>query len=302
MTYLYLLLTTFFWAAVFHLGKYAVAYMSPLSVAAWRFLLAGAALAGYIYLQKGWDAQAVRRNIWPIIAMGVIGVFGFNVALFSGLQHTSSVNAALIMAFYPAMTAVLSALLGGEKVQPRQLLGFVISLTGVVTIVSKGSLHNLLTMSFSAGDLLMLLACACFAAYGVIPKRFISNVPSLLLTTSTLVVGAVMLTVAADVVADDLFVMPSVPVALAVVAMALFGSVLAYLWWNQSIARLGATRAAMFINLVPVFTTLIGIALGQPFSAAQGVGAALVIAGVVTTMTNAQRPVVAPLVAQTCRS
>lgn len=301
MTYFYLVLTTFFWAAVFHLGKYAVAYVSPLSVAAWRFLLAGAGLAGYLYLQKGWDAQAMRRNLWPILAMGVIGVFGFNVSLFFGLQHTSSVNAALIMAFYPAMTAVLSALLGGEKIQPRQLVGFVISLSGVAVIVSHGSLHNLLTMSFSVGDLLMFLACACFAAYSVIPKRFINNVPSLLLTTSTVVVGALMLTITADVVADDLFVMPTVPIAVAIVAMALFGSVLAYLWWNQGIARLGATRAAIFINLVPVFTALIGVALGQPLSLAQLMGAALVIAGVITTMTVAKQPVVTPLVAQSCR-
>lgn len=301
MTYFYLVLTAFFWAAVFHLGKYAVAFVSPLSVAAWRFLLAGAVLAGYLYLQKGWDTQAVRRNLWPILAMGVIGVFGFNAALFFGLQHTSSVNAALIMAFYPAMTAVLSALLGGEKIQPRQMLGFVISLTGVAVIVSHGSLHDLLALSFSTGDLLMFLACACFAAYGVIPKRFINNVPSLLLTTSTIVVGALMMTITADVVADDLFVMPSVPVAVAVVAMALFGSVLAFLWWNQGVARIGATRAAIFINLVPVFTTLIGVALGQPLSVAQLAGAALVIAGVITTMTIAKQPVATPLIAQPCR-
>lgn len=300
MTYFYLVLTAVFWAAVFHLGKYAVAFMSPLSVAAWRFMLAGVVLAGYLHLQKGWDIQALRRNFWPILVMGVIGVFGFNVALFFGLQHTSSVNAALIMSFYPAMTAILSALLSGEKIQPRQILGFVASLTGVVVIVSHGSLHDLLALSFSTGDLLMFLACACFATYGVIPKRFISNVPSLLLTTSTIAVGALLLAIAAEVAADDLFVMPSVPVATAILAMALFGSVLAYLWWNQSIARIGATRAAMFINLVPVFTTLMGVALGQPLSLAQLVGAALVIAGVITTMAIA-KPVVTPLIAQPCR-
>lgn len=300
MTYLYLVLTTFFWAAVFHLGKYAVTYMSPLSVGAWRFLLAGAVLVGYVYVQKSWDAQAVRRNLWPIVAMGVVGVFGFNLALFFGLQHTSSVNAALIMAFYPAMTAILSALLGGDRIQPRQLLGFVISLTGVVIIVCQGSLHNLLTLSFSAGDLLMLLGCFCWALYGVIPKRFISNMPTLLLTTSTIVVGAVMLAVAADVAADDLFVMPSRAVAMTIVAMALFGSVLAYLWWNQGIARIGATRAAIFINLVPVFTSLIGVALGQSLSIAQLVGAVLVIAGVLATMT-AGKPTESQLLTQNSR-
>lgn len=301
MTYFYLILTTVFWAAVFHLGKYAVAYMSPLAVGAWRFLIAGAVLAVYVYLQKNWDAQAIRRNLWPIVAMGVIGVFGFNVALFIGLQHTSSVNAALIMAFYPAMTAILSTVLGGDRILPRQVLGLTISLTGVVVIVSHGSLHNLLTLSFSAGDLLMLLGCACFASYSVIPQRFIDNVPSMLLTTSTIVVGALMLGITAEIVSDDMFVLPNPGVSLAIVAMALFGSVLAYLWWNQGVARLGATRAAIFINLVPVFTSLMGVALGQALSIAQLIGAVLVIAGVVTTMRATNKPATKPLLAQPCQ-
>ena len=286
MTYLYLVLTTFFWAATFHLGKYAVAYMSPLSVGAWRFLIAGAVLAVYLCAKKEWDTQAVRRNLWGIIAMGVIGVFGFNVALFYGLTLTSSVNAALIMAFYPAMTAIMSSLLSGEKILPRQLLGFAISLSGVVVIVTHGSLHNLLTLSVSSGDLIMLVGCACFALYSVIPKRFVHNVPSLLLTASTIIVGALMLTLTASIVSNDLFIVPSTNVSLTIVAMALFGSVLAYMWWNQGIARIGATRAAIFGNLIPVFSSLIGVALGQSLSIAQLVGAALVITGVIATMNS----------------
>jgi drug/metabolite transporter (DMT)-like permease len=286
MTYLYLVFTTFFWAAVFHLGKYAVAYMSPLAVGAWRFVIAGVVLTAYLYAKRGWNTPALRRNIWPIIAMGVVGVFGFNVALFFGLRLTSSVNAALIMAFYPAITTILSALISGEQVRPRQLLGLIISLSGVVVIVTHGSLHNLLTLSFSSGDLLMLIGCACFALYSVIPRRFIHNVPSLLLTTSTIVVGALMLSATAIIFSNDMFVIPSFSVSLTVLAMALFGSVLAYLWWNQGIAKLGATRAAIFINLVPVFTSLIGVALGQSLSIAQLVGAVLVIAGVLITMSN----------------
>jgi len=290
MTYLYLVLTTFFWAAVFHLGKYAVAYMSPLSVGAWRFVIAGAVLVVYLYARKAWDNQALRRNIWPIIAMGVIGVFGFNVALFYGLRLTSSVNAALIMAFYPSITAILSALLTGERIQPRQLLGFVISLSGVVVIVTHGSLHNLLTLNFSSGDLVMLFGCTCFALYSVIPKRFINNVPSLLLTTSTILVGTFMLVVTACIVEDDMFVMPNGYVIAAIIAMALFGSVLAYLWWNQGVARIGAIRAAIFANLIPVFASVIGVALGQSLSIAQIVGAVLVVAGVLTTMSSNKQP------------
>ena len=284
MTYLYLVLTTFFWAAVFHLGKYAIAYLSPLSVAAWRFVLAGIVLSVYLGYRRAWDMAVIRRNWAPLLCMGVIGVFGFNTAMFFGLRHTSSVNAALIMAFYPAITAMLSALVGGAKVTPQQLWGFVTSLVGVAIIVSGGSLHNLLSMSFSLGDILMLLACFCWASYGVIPGRFIRNLPTLLITASTVVIGAVMLAVTADVIEADLWTMPSAPVSLAIVAMALLGSVLAYLWWNQAIARIGAQRVAVFINLVPVFTALIGVVLGQSLHVAQIVGALFVIGGVLLTM------------------
>ncbi|MGC3981113.1 MAG: DMT family transporter [Steroidobacteraceae bacterium] len=289
MTYVFLVLTTFFWAAVFHLGKYAVAYLSPLSVAAWRFALAGVVMAAYLAWHRTWDGAAVRRNFWPLVAMGVIGVFGFNAAMFFGLQTTSSVNAALIMSFYPALTAILSAWLNGERILPRQLLGFAISLSGVVLIVSKGSLHNLLTLSFTHGDLLMLVGCACWALYGVMPRRFIRGLPTLLMTTATILVGAILLVTMAAVTADDLLILPMPSVALAIAVMALFGTVLAYLWFNTGIARIGAGRAAIFINLVPLFTTLIGVALGQSVSGAQCLGAVLVIAGVITTASARER-------------
>lgn len=298
MTYVYLILTTFFWAATFHLGKYAIGYVSPLSAAAWRFILAGAVLAVYVQWHKGWDLRALRRNAWPMIAMGIIGVFGFNVALFLGLQHTSAVNCALIMAFNPAMTAVFSAVLNREVITSRQIAGFLVSLLGVMVIITRGSLHNLLTLSFSRGDLLILLGCACFAAYGVIPKRFVKQMPTMLLTTGTLIVGAVALTITATLTTHDLFVMPAPNAIAAVIAMALFGSVIAYLWWNRSIAQLGPARAANFINLVPTFTALIGAALGQAISAAQITGALLVIAGVLITTSQQRTPVMNTLIAQ----
>src|SRR5690348_9979674 len=109
MIYLRLVLTAFFWATVFHLGKYAINYMSPLSVAAWRFVAAALMLLPIIFWRHRPDYAALRRNAWPLLAMGVIGVFGFNTSLFYGLQHTSPVNASLIMATNPAITALLAA-------------------------------------------------------------------------------------------------------------------------------------------------------------------------------------------------
>lgn len=289
MTYLYLILTTFFWAATFHLGKFAIQFLSPLSTAAWRFILAGVILAVITARQKSWDGLAVRQNLLPLIGMGVIGVFGFNAALFFGLKLTSPVNGALIMALNPSITALLSAAINRDAISPRQWLGFALGLAGVATVVSQGSLQTLLSLSFSMGDVLILLGCICWAMYAVIPKRFVKNLPTMSMTTSTIIIGATALAGMSLLVSDDLLTMPATPTVLAIVAMAVFGSVLAYIWWNQGIAKIGATRAAVFINLVPMFTALIGVALGQSISSGQIVGAALVISGVLIGSSQANQ-------------
>ncbi len=296
MIYFQLVLTAFFWAAVFHLGKYAIHFMSPLSVAAWRFVLAALLLLPIVVWRGQPDTAALRRNAWPLLAMGIIGVFGFNTALFYGLRLTSPVNAALIMATNPAITALLAAFLSGEKISLRQRTGFAISLVGVIVIISQGSWQHLLALNFSTGDLLIFLGNLCWALYTVIPKRFIHNLQPMMITMSTIAIGAVVLTITAQLVSGDLLVVNTWQLAATIGAMALFGSVLAYVWWNQGISRIGSSRVSIFINLVPLFTVLIGIVLGQMPSAAQVFGALLVVSGVVTTVYG-QNPALAGLTA-----
>lgn len=279
--YLKLVLTTFFWALVFHVGKYAVALMSPLSLGAWRFTVAAAVLVPMVALREGWPLPEVRRNALALATMSTVGVLGFNVSLFYGLRLTSAVNGALIMAFNPALTVVLSALVNRESVSRRQIAGLLLGVAGVMVVVSKGSLHVLAAMSFSAGDLLMLLGSLGWAAYTVIPKRFVHGLSTMQVTGSTIAGGAALMAAFAALTTPDFLEPPSLPIAAAIGFMGLFGSVLAYLWWNQGIQKIGAASAAVFINLVPIFTALIGLLLGQQVSAAQVFGAALVIAGVV---------------------
>jgi drug/metabolite transporter (DMT)-like permease len=279
--YVRLVLATIFWAAIFHVGKYAVAVMSPLSVGAWRFIIAAVVLLPVVAMSDGWSLPAIRRNALPLFVMSMVGVFGFNIALFYGLRLTSAVNGALIMAINPALTVLLSSLLHREPVSGRQIAGLLLGLLGVTVVVSKGSWHALAAMSFSTGDLLMLLATSCWAIYSVIPKRFVHGLSSMQVTGGTIVGGATLMGLFAATTTPDFLQAPSLPVAAAIVSMGLFGSVLAYLWWNQGMQKLGVSSVAVFINLVPIFAALIGFMLGQPISAAQLCGAVLVIAGVV---------------------
>jgi drug/metabolite transporter (DMT)-like permease len=284
-------LTTFFWALMFYLGKYAVAYMSPESISGWRFLLAGLVLAPLVAMREGLDWHGLKKNAAPLLIMAIVGIGGFNLALFHGLRYTSPINTSLIMALCPALIAVFSALLTGERLGMRQQAGLALGIVGVVVVITGGSLAVLLALSFQRGDLFILLAATCWAIYSTIPKRFITGLPSLQVTVGTVSLGGVLLSVYANSTQVDFFTLPPLGVVAAIVAMGLLGSVLAYIWWNDSVRQIGASIAAMFMNLVPIFAALIGVVLGQSVTLAQIIGAVFVVGGVWLATTNSALPV-----------
>lgn len=295
LTWIKLGLTAFFWALMFHLGKYAVGYMTPESIGGWRFLLAGLVLLPLVGLREGLDWAGLRRNALPLLAMAVIGIGGFNIALFHGLRQTSPVNGALIMALCPALITFFGALLTGDRVGGRQLAGLALGIAGVMVVVSHGSLQALLALSFQRGDLFVLLAATCWAIYSTIPRRFIAGLAPLQVTVGSIALGGVLISAFADATQPDFFTRPPLGVIAAIVAMSLLGSVLAYIWWNDGVKKVGAGKAALFMNLVPVFATLIGVGLGQPVLLSQLAGAVLVVGGVLYASSQpALQPVAVP--------
>ncbi|GHD62113.1 DMT family transporter [Jeongeupia chitinilytica] len=295
-TYLKLALTAFFWGLMFHLAKYTVAFMSPLAIGGWRFLSAGLLLAPLVYWREGLDWTGLRRNVLPLLAMAAVGICGFNIALFYGLHWTSPVNGALIIALSPALTVLLSALLNRDAVSSRQLGGLALGLAGVATVVSHGSLPALLALSFNRGDALVFGAALAWSVYSTIPRRFVRGLAPLQISAATIAGGGLLMSGVAQFATADFYMIPPATVIAAIGVMSVFGSALAYIWWNDGVARIGAARAAMFMNLVPIFAGLIGVALGQPLSGAQLAGTVLVIGGVLLS-SNRAAPKPVPLAA-----
>jgi drug/metabolite transporter (DMT)-like permease len=281
-TYLQLLLTIVFWAATFHFGKYAVGLMPPLGVSIWRFLLAGAVLLPVMLWREPIAWAALRRNAWPLLIMGVVGNFGFNAGMFYGLQHTSAVNASLITALNPALIVVLAAGLHHEPIGGRRLVGLLLGLAGVLVVVTRGSWLVLRNLEFSRGDLLLLGGSCCWAIYSVIPRLYIRGLGALQIAGATILIGVLAMIGFGVVVTPAALVLPPAGAWVALVFMGVCGAALAYIWWNQSVVRVGPQRTAIFLNLTPVFTALMGVALGQSITLAQVMGALLVIAGVLT--------------------
>lgn len=278
--YASLVAATFFWGANFNLGKFLTISLHPLAAAAWRFAAASMFMLIYVLLKEGIDWPGMRKNIVPLTVMASVGIFGFNVSFFYGLQTTSSVNGALIMTLNPTFTVILAALVVGEKITWQQSFGLALSMVGVVVVVTGGSWHALAAMRFATGDALILLGNLCWAAYSVMGKRTVKGMAPLQITVATMVIGAVAIVALALLLDTGAWRLPAPPSLLALGVMAVFGTVCGYVWWNNGIRAIGPAKTSVFFDLVPLFTMAIAVALGEKLLLAQCIGAMFVIAGV----------------------
>lgn len=278
--WLALFLTVLSWAATFHLGRYAVEVMPPNSAIIWRFGLAAAFLIPLVSLRERWDWAALWRHRWVLLVLGGIGITGFQLGMFYGLRTSTAINAALLTGFSPALTVALSAAMERRWVGVGQLAGILLGLFGVVIVVSRGQLSVLRQLDFAAGDLLLVAGGAAWAVYSVVLQRHVRGLSMLQVTATTIAICALLTWLVAVVAAPDTVRWPPAAAWPALLGMGIAGSGLAYIWWNDAVAQVGAARAAQFMNLVPVLTMLIAVPLGEPLALAQVFGSALVIAGV----------------------
>jgi drug/metabolite transporter (DMT)-like permease len=210
------------------------------------------------------------------LALGLVGVFGFNLFFFLGMASTSPVNGALIMALNPLLTSVIAYFMLGDQPTQRQIIAFPAGLIGVAIVVLGAGAQ----VHVARGDALLLIANLSWAFYNVLVRKLMpKDVSGVANTAGIMTVGAAALTAVA-VISGQSFVMPSLHAGSALLAMSVGGGVLAYLFWNAGIAKLGAAKAAIFLNLVPVASMLIAALSGDMPNHAQLLGGALVIGAV----------------------
>ena len=281
--YLLVSATALFWGANFVLAGQVLADMPPLWAAAVRFLLAAVLMLAVAWVRREDLFGLLRRHAAVYLLLGTVGVAAFNLLFFTALQSTSATSAALIMAINPLLTTLLAAAFLGEKASARHLLALPVALAGVAVVISHGDLGRLASLTFSGGDLLMLAATLSWAAYNVLTRRFMPQGSPIAHTSWLMTAGALVL-LAFALGSDSHIHALGLRAAISMAIMVLGGTVLAYLFWGLGIARLGAGRTAIFINLVPVFAMLTGVFFGALPSGAQLMGGLLVLGGVIISM------------------
>lgn len=268
----------------FNIAAYTVNYFTPSSAAAWRFAIAALLMLIILGIKENLHWHKVKQNGWMYLFLGAVGVCGFNSLFFLGMKFTAPVNGALIMATNPIVTMVLARWILKTTISREQGVGAVLSLLGVILVLTQGSFQVVEHLQFSAGDLIILAGNVCWALYGVMGRGYLRNSTALETTTYPMLVGALLLMLVTWIQPQQT-ALAEIPAAawLGILFMAIGTTVLGYLWWNQAIAAIGANRTAIFFNLVPVVTMLTSFLTGHSITWIQLAGALLVISGVVTT-------------------
>ena len=275
------------WGANFEATRIALHDLPPWTAAAGRFVIASAAILVCLLIVEPKGLRVLKRNALAFTVLGILGVAGFNAALFLGMRTSSPVTAALILGTVPLSTALLEALVSLRWPGRLALLGMGISLLGIALSVGAFAGTRL-----AAGDPVIFAGSLAWSSYTIGCRRWVRGASPLATSAWTMLFGALALLGAAFVFESPIpaIAAASVPAIAAVLWMALAGSVLTYLFWQEGIAVRGPAATAILLNLVPVAALVIAVALGRRSDPSQVAGMATAIFGVLLTSGRVRRP------------
>jgi drug/metabolite transporter (DMT)-like permease len=275
------------WGASWPAGRVLVQGLPPLSGGAWRFVLALLLFALWWRLARRGLAPlaALSRRQWlGLAAAGAVGVFGYTAFFMWGLQHVPASRAALIVTVNPVFTTLIAAWLFGERLNARIATGMALAVLGAATVLTRGEPWRLFGGALGLGEWLLLGCVACWVGYTLMGRRLLAGIDTLTTTTVTagagtaLLLGAALAMEGPTALAAPLHAPPLVWAAL--VFLAAGATVLAYAWYFDGVAALGAGGAAAYISLVPVFgVASSALLLGEPLQPSLLVGGVMAVAG-----------------------
>ncbi len=280
---LLLSLTVLFWSGNFVAGRAIGGDIAPVSLNFWRWGLA-LVILGAIAGPETWRHRREVLRAWPVIAaLAVTGIVMFHICAYTALIRTQVINAALLLPTTPLVIVAATRLVYREPIAVVPLVGILASLVGATLVVARGDLEVLLALRLDPGDVWMLGAVVAWAAYSVLLKRRPATLPPLVLLTAIVATGML---VQAPVYLWQLATAPAFevvgPAGLALGYIALFPSVIAYIFWNRGVAEIGPARAGSFLHLMPIFSAALSIVLlGEQVVGYHIVGGLLVAVGIV---------------------
>ena len=282
--YIFLVLTTLFWAGNFIVGKAASLFeIPPFTLNFYRWTFAWLILAPFTLKEIIEKKNYILENIKLIIILGITSITIFNSIVYYSLNFTQVISGVLMISTIPVMIIVFCWLLKIEKTNIYQILGVIFSLCGVVVIITKANLVVLLNLNFNKGDLWMVVAMFSWALYSALLRKKKIEVSQLSLLQVIISAGLVFL-LPAYLIEFALGYRASIhlPFILTLTYVVLFPGLAAFIFWIKGISIIGSNRAGIFLHLIPVFSTVFAIIIfKEKFMIYHLIGAILIITGII---------------------
>jgi drug/metabolite transporter (DMT)-like permease len=291
--YAALLLIATLWGTFPATGKLALQDFPPVFLTAVRSVIASAFLVTLLFRSGAADSMRAlgADSLRAFAVLGVCGLVLSTQLSYIGYAYTTAANAAILQAATPVLVAIGARAWLGERLRRRQQAGVAISSLGVLAVVTDGRLWALRLADLRAGDFITLAGLVAWATYTIYGKRVVTTHSPALTTTAAYVAGTCVLVAEATLTAP-LFPRPVLTSArawLIVVYQALLGAI-AHIWWYRAVDRVGASRAAVFLNVTPIVGVALAAALlREAVGIWDVVGTLLVLAGVALTTATPAR-------------
>ena len=292
MPYLLLTLTSLFWSVNFVLSRGLHTEIPPLALSFWRWLAALLLLCCFALPHFLRQRSLCLGNFRFLLMQGLLGVTGFNTLLYLAVQHTTAINAVLVNSCTPVLIIAISWLLHGDTITLRQGGGILLSLLGVLLILARGEPAALTQIAFNQGDLLVLAAAGVWALYSSNLRKYPDGLhPYAYLLAITLIgLGGILPLYLIELLALGKSMQLTPQSAASICYLAVFASVLAFIFWNQAVRAIGANRAGPFVHLMPVFSTILAVIfLDERVALYHAQGAGLIFLGIAVSSTGATR-------------
>lgn len=254
--------------------------LPPFTIGAIRFTIAGLIFVIWILAKKKKLPRGDKNFYFTLLLVSLTGIVFYNSILYLGLRYTSVINGTIINSFNPIPTILLAVIILKEKINWSNISGALLSIVGVFLIMSSGSLTTI--SKFSMGDIIILLNTFVWALFSVLGKKVMKVMSPLETIAFTTLMGLPFLWVISslELHANQVNSLPGSAIAM-LVFLGIFASFLAFIWWYKGIQDFGASGAAIFYNLIPLYVLIISsVFLKEPIYSYQIIGGGLIIAGV----------------------
>ena len=282
LIYLKLVFTMAIWGGTFIAGRIIAGEISPFTASFYRFAIASIAILVILSRQSIRLPRLKTSQLFYLVLLGLSGVFAYNAFFFLGLQTIPASRAGLIIALNPVAIAIGSRIIFKDKLTILQMIGVAISLLGVSLIITEGNIATIFSGGIGKGEFAIFGCVISWSIYSLIGKKVMQQLSPLLATTYAIFIGTLALFPPAIKEQMESGI-ESITIfgCLSLLYLGILGTVVAFNWYYDGIQAIGAAKAAIFINLVPVFALIFSVVfLKESISSIILLGGVLVITGV----------------------